>query len=80
MQEFQTKINKIKGQVNGIEKMILEERDYLDILTQILAVREALSSVGKSMLEEESKKCLDCEKPEEREERFKILIKNLFKL
>lgn len=41
----------IAGQVRGIEEMVEGEKYCVDIITQIDAVREALSSVGDLMLE-----------------------------
>ena len=44
------KLNRISGQVEGIKKMIEEERYCLDIVYQIKAVRSALKSVEKNIL------------------------------
>lgn len=40
------RLKKIAGQVNGIQKMIEDERYCIDILTQIAAVRAAIDKVG----------------------------------
>ena len=37
-----TRLNRIAGQVAGIQRMVEEERYCVDILTQIAAVRSAL--------------------------------------
>ena len=41
----------IEGQVRGLQKMVEEEVYCVDIITQISAVRQALSSVEDVMLE-----------------------------
>ena len=52
------RLNKIEGQVSGIKSMI--ERDCYcdDILNQISAVRAALASVGKILLDSHIKNCV----------------------
>ncbi len=47
---IEKKLNRIQGQVNGISKMVLENRPCDDILTQISAVRCALDGVAKDVL------------------------------
>lgn len=41
----------IKGQMNGLEKMITNERYCVNIITQSSAIREALEGVDDLMLE-----------------------------
>jgi DNA-binding FrmR family transcriptional regulator len=41
----------IEGQIRGLQKMVDEEKYCVDIITQVSAVRHALSSVEDSMLE-----------------------------
>ncbi len=45
------RLNLIKGQVNGLIKMVDEERYCVDIITQASAVKEALSGVEDLILE-----------------------------
>lgn len=52
------RINRIKGQLDGIRKMI-EERKYCpDILTQTSAVRSAIVSLESSILEKHLRACV----------------------
>ena len=44
------RLQRIQGQVNGLIKMVQEERYCIDILTQVTAVRAALNGVGMSLL------------------------------
>jgi DNA-binding FrmR family transcriptional regulator len=51
-------MHRIAGQVNGIEKMIAEDRYCIDILTQIAAVNTALEAVAFKILDEHVKHCV----------------------
>ena len=52
------RLNRISGQVDGIKKMIEEERYCLDIINQIKAVRSALKSVEKNILNKHIQHCV----------------------
>jgi DNA-binding FrmR family transcriptional regulator len=73
-------MNRIRGQVEGISKMILEKRDYSEIIIQILAVKSSLDRVGKEILKQNSKKCFDKKTEVERLKEFESIVNNLFKL
>lgn len=48
--ELVTRLNRIEGQIRGIEKMLEDERECRDIVTQIAAATKALETVGFRML------------------------------
>ena len=52
------RLRRIEGQVKGIQKMIEEEKQCADILTQVAAVRAAVNKVGSLMLEKYSVTCI----------------------
>jgi DNA-binding FrmR family transcriptional regulator len=52
------RMHRIAGQVNGIEKMIADDRYCIDILTQIAAVNTALEAVAFKILDEHVKHCV----------------------
>lgn len=52
------RLRRIEGQVKGIEKMIINDKECNDILTQIAAVRAAINKVGALVLENYSKSCI----------------------
>jgi DNA-binding FrmR family transcriptional regulator len=52
------RLNRISGQIDGIKKMIEEERYCLDIVNQIKAVRSAFKSVEKNILQKHIKHCV----------------------
>ena len=51
-------IRRIKGQLEGIERMINEEKYCIDILNQMKAVKNALTSVEAKILETHLKECV----------------------
>ena len=53
-----TRMNRVAGQVNGINKMIEEKRYCVDILVQIAAVRSALDAVGVQLLTDHIQSCV----------------------
>lgn len=52
------RLNKIEGQVKGINKMIADDRHCDDILIQISAVTSALKSLGNEILINHMKTCM----------------------
>ena len=53
------RLNRIEGQVRGISKMLADGRYCIDVLTQIRAVRAALSRVESAMLQEHLTHCIE---------------------
>jgi DNA-binding FrmR family transcriptional regulator len=53
------RLNRIEGQVRGISKMVAEGRYCIDVLTQIQAVKAALSRVETTMLQEHLGHCIE---------------------
>lgn len=53
------RLNRIEGQVRGIVRMIEEDRYCIDVLTQLQAVRAALSGVETQMLRDHLGHCIE---------------------
>ena len=53
------RLNRIEGQVRGISKMVTEGRYCIDVLTQLQAVRAALSRVETAMLQDHLGHCIE---------------------
>ena len=51
-------LKRIEGQIRGISKMVEEERYCMDILNQIKAVRNALSTVEGKVLKSHLQSCI----------------------
>ena len=52
------RLNRIEGQIRGIKSMVEDERDCVDILTQVSAVQAALNSFNKVLLSSHIKSCV----------------------
>lgn len=52
------RVNRIRGQVDGIERMIDERRYCVDIVQQIKAIRSALVGLENSILETHLRGCV----------------------
>lgn len=58
LRQLRNRINRIIGQLNGIRKMLDENRYCGDILTQIAAAESALQGVGYIILQEHLQTCV----------------------
>lgn len=57
-EKIQNRLNRIAGQVAGLQKMVQEDRYCVDILTQLAAVRSALDAVGVQLLTDHMTHCV----------------------
>ena len=55
---IKTRVNRIAGQVSGIQRMLEEERYCVEILNQIAAVRSALDGLGIEILMRHLESCV----------------------
>lgn len=58
LKQLQNRLNRIAGQLNGIGRMLEENRYCGDILTQVAAAESALQSFGYMILQEHMKTCV----------------------
>ena len=68
-----TRIARIKGQLDGIEKMYKEKRKCLEVVQQVSAVRSALAGLAREILTEETVFCLR----ENKEEKIREMLKKI---
>jgi len=52
------RLNRVEGQIKGIQKMVKEERYCVDVLTQIAAARSALDSIAMIIFEDHTRGCV----------------------
>ena len=52
------RLRRVEGQVRGIERMVVEERYCIDVLTQIAAVSTALEAVALAILDDHVTHCV----------------------
>ncbi len=64
-EDIATRLRRIEGQIRGIQKMMEDQRECEDILTQTMATRSALDQVGARIMEYHLDRCLlegfDCD-------------------
>jgi DNA-binding FrmR family transcriptional regulator len=68
------RLRRIEGQVRGIERMVDEDRYYIDVLTQISAIQAALDKVALGLLDDHAQHCVIGGAPEEQQERTAELM------
>jgi DNA-binding FrmR family transcriptional regulator len=56
--EILRRLNYVQGQINGVKKMVEEERMCIDILTQISASYEGLRKSGQLMIRNYIENCV----------------------
>jgi DNA-binding FrmR family transcriptional regulator len=63
--DIATRLRRIEGQIRGVQKMMEEQRECEDVLTQTMAIRSALDQVGARIMEYHLDRCLlegfDCD-------------------
>lgn len=52
------RLSRIEGHIRAVRRMVEEEKSCPDVLTQIAAVRSALNSVGRIILEDHITSCM----------------------
>ncbi len=70
-------IRRVSGQVNGIEKMIVEDREITEVIQQLTAASSALKSVSRTLLEDYANGCFGSNKLGK--EDLQKIINQLFK-
>lgn len=53
-----SRLKRVQGQLAGVEKMILDDKYCIDIITQTSAIKSAISAVEDEMLESHLAHCL----------------------
>ena len=58
-EEILKRLRRIEGQVKGIHRMIEEDKNCVEILTQVAPVRAAINRAGGLILEKHSLTCIE---------------------
>ena len=77
-------INRLKraeGQLRGVQKMIDQEQECIDIVTQLSAVRSSINSLMGLVIAQKIQECFEhpADNPSEQEERLQEAIKLIIK-
>jgi DNA-binding FrmR family transcriptional regulator len=52
-----TRLRRIEGQVRGVQRMLEQNRECEDMLTQLMAIRSGIEQVGLMMMEVHLERC-----------------------
>jgi DNA-binding FrmR family transcriptional regulator len=52
------RLRRVEGQVRGVERMVVEDRYCIDVLTQISAIQAALDKVALGLLDGHARHCV----------------------
>ena len=79
--KYITRLKRSEGQLRGIQKMMEEERDCVDILTQLTAVRSSIDRVIELIVTENLTTCINdlLEDPQPQKERLEKAVQYLIK-
>ncbi len=56
--QVKTRLNRIEGQIRGVQKMVDEDRYCIDVLTQVGAIKAALDAVALVLLQDHTEHCV----------------------
>ena len=59
--QLQTRLRRIEGQVRGIARMLDEGRTCEDVVTQLMAIRSSIDTVGAAVLDQHLCSCIEPE-------------------
>lgn len=80
MKTSEQRINNIIGQLEGIKRMLAQTpEDCFSLLTQLKAVRSAVSSLTEQMLTSELDRCLNGKMAPEKRDKLGGLFKEIIK-
>lgn len=78
--DLTNRLNRIAGQVKGIQGMVERDAYCIDIITQVAAVTAALNSFNKVLLANHIRTCVSQDIREGREDSVEELVSTLQKL
>lgn len=56
--KYLDRLNRIEGQIRGLKKLVIDDRDCMQVLKQVAATIGATRSLGNVILEEHLKGCV----------------------
>ncbi|MDD2587253.1 MAG: metal-sensitive transcriptional regulator [Syntrophomonadaceae bacterium] len=75
------RLKRIEGQVRGVQRMVEEQAGCKEILTQVAAIKSAMSQVGIMVFENHAQDCISRAMNEEnKEDSFKEMVDLMAKL
>ena len=80
LRSLKNRLSRVEGQVRGVQKMLDEDAYCVDILTQVAAIRSALSAFSRELLGEHMKTCVTNDIKAGRENAIGELLDTIYKL
>jgi DNA-binding FrmR family transcriptional regulator len=72
---LQLRLRKIAGQIVAIEKMIDDDRDCTEVLTQVVSARKGLKSFAEVVIHQHAHECIEhAADPKEGQKRLRELL------
>lgn len=71
MKSIDQRLNNISGQIEGVRKMIAQDKDCLQVLIQLKAIKSAVGGVINTIIENQFDTCLQSLKSDDK----KLLVK-----
>lgn len=72
---LKTRVRRIVGQLNAIERMVEAERDCAEILTQLVSARKALKSLSEKIIHTHLHHCIEgAHRPADSRRRLRDLL------
>ena len=68
------RVRKIAGQLKAIEKMLDDDRDCPEILTQVVSARKALKSFAEKLIHEHLYHCIDGAQQDQGKKKLRELL------
>ena len=69
------RLRKVAGQIGAIERMVDEDTDCAEVLTQVVSVRKALKSFAEVLIKQHTETCIaGASAPEEGQRRLRELL------
>ena len=59
LKALKIRIRKIIGQLNGVEKMLDDDRDCPEVLTQLVSARKAIKSLSEQLIDRHLHHCIE---------------------
>ena len=77
--QIMNRLKRIEGQIKGLQNMVEQERNCVEILTQLSAVSGALDNTAKEIVKEYARNCFIKYESTQDEKLINELIENLSK-
>ena len=78
--QIMNRLKRIEGQIKGLQNMVEQERNCVEILTQLSAISGALDNTAKEIVKEYARNCFIKYESTQDEKLINELIENLSKI